>query len=243
MVKSSIDPSDKYMIIKVPLQSILIKKMSTTQSNLNYINDKMQNAIERVNKIVKHTYYFLRAYILYLHNNNLPPVTFIKTDFEALFKMFIVPEKRGRKMKKDITQFTKFFDTEYCKIFDKKDLVIGTNLSGMLNYEATSMHTAFSNNMIVHFEKHIERYLYRTTKEKYNSIVDLVKNKELKKETIKTLNSELKLIKDDIFNNTNLHPELWSKWMIIEKSKLIPDDYNILENKDIELYPSKYLNY
>lgn len=107
----------------------------------NNIINILYDAIFRVNKIIFHTYNFLKLYILYLYENNLsiPPINehFIKIIMKIIS---IQNDNRGRipnkKTIKIINKLTIFFDNHYKKTIDSNDIIYSDKLSSILSYEA-----------------------------------------------------------------------------------------------------------
>ena len=107
----------------------------------NNIINILHDAIFRVNKIIFHTYNFLKLYILYLYDNNLsiPPINehFIRIIMKIIS---IQNDNRGRipnkKTIKIINKLTIFFDNHYKKTIDSNDIIYSDKLSSTLSYEA-----------------------------------------------------------------------------------------------------------
>ena len=107
----------------------------------NNIINILHDAIFRVNKIIFHTYNFLKLYILYLYDNNLSIPLINEHFIRIIMKIISIQnDNRGRipnkKTIKIINKLTIFFDNHYKKTIDSNDIIYSDKLSSILSYEA-----------------------------------------------------------------------------------------------------------
>ena len=101
-MKKPPDPgvNQKYKTFNIPLTKII--------KNVDEINNKLEDAVKRTNKIVIHAYQFIRLWIINKYNNNkiIPEITedIFKLAFRALSKT-----PKGNKPKGDnLKLYTEF---------------------------------------------------------------------------------------------------------------------------------------
>ena len=211
----------------------IIKNIKLT--NNNSVLDILQDAIYRTNKIVVHTYNFLKLYILYLNDNKL--------DIPMIDKQFILTvmkvvsttnghwgKKPSKKTTKLISKLTKFYNEYYNKTIDVNDKVNDDNLKYNLAYEAIDIVKNINTNIKEHYVKHVYKLINVTFGWK-NKVVEINKkkiDKEEKKEQRQELYQEFYNIKHDILNVTGdvyTSHKKYHKW--IEKNK-----YDIIATKE-----------
>jgi hemerythrin len=182
-----------------------LKSIIKDSSSLNKIND----AVIIVNKIVIHTYNFLKLYYLYEYDNNRI-VDINKKLINTIMKIMCNRDKRGKKPNKDTaklkTELKKFFTNHYKPLMDTNEELSYTNLNTVLDYEATDIMTNVTNHISEHFEAFVSRYINVITC-KYDNEKNIKKDSNLsykdKKDKISKLRSGLKRLKNDIFKNEN----------------------------------------
>ena len=125
---------DKYKTFKTSLSKIL--NYDNKDLTLNIISD----ALFRANKIIIHTYQFLRLFNLITNQIIGKDNIFLELTTDIIgvaMKLFIKTTTRGRKIvgknKSIYDEFTKFFNEHY-KPYFKEDKISGQNLSSILNY-------------------------------------------------------------------------------------------------------------
>lgn len=214
--------------------------------NVKYL-DIFEDLVIRTNKIVVHTYNFLKLRLLYLFENNinLPKITekYIKYIFQTVSKTKI---NRNKKTDVCFDNLQIFYKNHYLQTLKSKDIVYRDHLTEVLAYEAKDMITNIKNNIILHFLKHLNKYINC----KFNYIQ---KKKEITKkpksersELYKKLNNEFGKIKDDVkcFDQKLNSDEKYHKWILKERSKLFPDKNKFTKNNilyDIKSNPLFYL--
>ena len=181
--------------------------MKTSKDNINnIINDKqllpkINNLVFRTNKIVIHSYQFLKLYLCHLYDGNKPFPIINKTFISHLFK--IVTTRTSKKGKKSenlniLSELTDFYDLHYKSI--QNDIIYYDNLTAILAYEAIDMVTNINNNIQEHFIKHLNKYinLMFKFKERKTTITNNTKDKVLRKRLHKELYDEFFKVKKDI---------------------------------------------
>lgn len=214
------DPPDKCKIIKVPLTTIIKNK-----GNIGILFD----ALKRNHELTIHTYQFLRLWILkkYHDNENIPEITedIIRMTFKAL-----VTKSQGPKPKNGnnlyYNEFMTFYDETY-KDLGYSTKLNGNNLSSINGYMSTTILTAIENNIKNNFMNYINRFVNSSLEDK------TISKKELKK--------ELRFVKNDIVNSTLTSNSKYHKWIIEHRKNIIPQGLNLIEYKDINDTPQRFL--
>ena len=216
------DPPDKYKVIKVPLTTILLNKDKEQSIK------KLFDAVTRNHEIVIHVYQFLRLWILHKYHNNsiIPQITkdLIRTAFKSLLQ-----DSAGPKPKSEncilYDEFNEFYEKEYKKLGYNK--LSGANLSQILNYTATSILTCIENNIKLNFIKYVNRFINTLFTD------DTLTKKELKK--------ELKLVKEDMVNNTLKSDKKYHTKINKYRPYIIPQPSKVITYSDINNDPQQFL--
>ena len=216
-------PPDKYKCLKLRINKIL--DSSIIYNNKNVANT-IDDAIKRTNKIVIKSYMLLRLWILkkYETNTTIPNIT---TDtIKIAFKSISDNNKRGKRTSGNnlvlLNELKELYKNEITDKFED-----GTKLSTILNYYAVTMLTSINNNIKNNFIKYINRYVNSYFFNKYENEI---KNKDFKKQLFK----DLKILKNDIFENTSICEGYYKIWLTENRSKIVPK-YNDNENIYIAL--------
>ena len=181
--------------------------MKTNKDNINNIVDdkqiltKINKLVFRTNKIVIHSYQFLKLYLCHLYEENKPFPMIDTTFISHLFKIVTTrTSKRGRKSKdlNMLKELTDFYNLHYKSI--QNDIIYYDNLTAILAYEAIDMVTNINNNIQEHFIKHLNKYIniVFNFKERKTTITNNTKDKILRKQLHKALYDEFFKIKKDI---------------------------------------------
>ena len=147
-----------YKTFKIPLKTILLNR-ETIQPVINHL-------VFEMNDLVIHTYQFIRLYVLYQYNKNLPLPDLDETFIIYCIKTLGTRDNRGKKGK-DIELLERldvFYKTEYQSLLNH----VKTNLKNttfLLPYLATQIHTSLSNNTQERFIQHFLRFINKTTNE------------------------------------------------------------------------------
>jgi len=219
------DPPDKYRCLKLPLSSIIYK---TDDAIANM--DILQNAISRANAITSKSYMLLRLWVLEKYHNNLAIPELTEDTVSMAMKSILKPSS-GPKPKGNNKILLQEFQSLY--VFEPED---GKNLSAVLDYYATTMITSITNNIKIHFFDYVNRFINSYFKSIYK---DEIINKVFKKQLFK----ELRIVKNDILNNTLLCDEKYHTWIKENRYKIVPEEYDTSYYYDVCCEPYKYLKH
>ena len=189
---------DKFKVIKTPIKNILYDE---TKKDVLYI---INNTVSLTNKIVIHTYNFLKLYILYLYENNLELPLIDKNFILDIFKIITVRKcKKGNTPVENYSTQLKnmyiFYNNTYKNTIFKNEILYYDKLSYILSYEAIDIVKNINNNIKEHLFDHIKKYV-NIVFDKKSKIEEIKKinDRELKKEKYKELNKEFNDIYSDL---------------------------------------------
>ena len=223
---NSKDPPDKYRSLKLRLD--VLKPNVTHQ-----VNEIIQDAIIRTNKITIKTYLLARYWLLkkyHTSNQSLPILT--EENLRMISKAVIKPS-RGPKPKEDnLILFTELRElkNEFWK--DDED---GTNLSYILNsYFCTTMLTNIENNIKCHFINHLRQFVNQSLKILFNN--EYLANK-------KKVKAEWDIVKRDILNRTLKSDSKYHSWINTHRPYILPSDVcdDIPYEYDVKVNPQNYI--
>jgi len=245
------NPSCK--VIKIPFKRIIKYKEN---ENIE-LKNKIDEAILRVNKIVRRTYDFIKLYILYCFNNNmlLPDVNsqFISDCFDILCDK----SKKGAKTKKEHkvlsikNDLLIFYNTHYEPLLKDKAKISKSNLNQILREESTKIGVCFENSIQSNYFNFLFRYINCIFMEQNKSIINSFKKESDKNIFISNLKTELKQVKNDILNNTLKSDVKYHEWIKKSYDRIVPLYSTLVDTKteeksyyyDIKVSPFKYLKY
>ena len=199
------------------------------------ILDILHDAIFRINKIVIHTYNFLKLYILHLYNENSKLPLIDRYFIQTIMK--IVSDRkgtRGAKPNKDtiklINKLTVFYNKFYVKTLNKDDIVNDDGLGQMLAYEAIDIVSNTNTNIQEHFIQHVRKFINVIFK--WKKRIRLINEMEIdaneKKKRMHDLYVEFNDIIHDVLNVSDKILVSKKKYHIwIKKNK-----YSIIPQKD-----------
>ena len=220
------DNPDKYRCFKVPTTAILHKDKIIAERNMITLHD----AISRANKITSKSYLLLRLWVLQKYHNDIviPEIT---TDTISMAMKSIMKPSSGPKPRGNNQLLLQEFQNLYN--FSLED---GKNLSAILDYYATTMLTSITNNIKIHFFDYVNRFINSYFKAIYK---DEITNKIFKKQLFK----EVRVVKNDILNNTLLCDEKYHTWINETRYKIVPKEYDTSYYYDVCCEPYKYLKH
>jgi len=224
--KKSVEHPDKYRCLKVPITAILHGDSKVAERNM----DILQNAISRANAITSKSYMLLRLWVLEKYHNNLAIPELTEDTVSMAMKSILKPSS-GPKPKGNNQLLLQEFQSLY--VFELED---GKNLSAVLDYYATTMITSITNNIKIHFFDYVNRFINSYFKSIYK---DEIINKVFKKQLFK----ELRIVKNDILNNTLLCDEKYHTWIKENRYKIVPEEYDTSYYYDVCCEPYKYLKH
>ena len=245
-VKQKKKKEDNYDFMKTVKDNIknIIKDDSTT-SIINVLATK-------TNKIVIHSYQFIKLYCLDLFKNNKPFPKINKEFICDVFKVITI-RKCGsggytdEKMPQQLKDLTLFYKDHYKSTCDEKEILYYDKMSYILAYEAIDMITNIENNIREHFIQHLNKFVNISFKLKNNmdKITKEIKDKELRKQQKKELYNEIKKVKDDILSFDELNSDIkYHTWIKEQKNFLLPNKNKFDKNSimyDIKSNPIDYL--
>ena len=226
-------PSDKITTVKCPLKLILKNNEHKTI---------LFDACFRTNKIVIHTYQFLRLWILNKYQNKVIIPEISENTIKMIFKA-ITCESKGPKPKGDnlalFNEFKLFYDEHY-KNLGLNEKLDGLHLSQILNNMATDMLTNIENNVKLHFFKYVNRFVNSSFK-KINSDIIEKSEKGKKTEIRKQLNKDVYEIKQDLLNNTLKSDKKYHEWINKHRNNIFPKEFKNSYEFDVQSNPQKYI--
>ena len=232
-----------YKVIKVPLKSIV--------KNYNKIQSIIENTVKDINQLVILGYQFLRLFLLDKFNNNQNFPTINKQFILDILKTIGINETtRGKstnidkiKNKSLKDELKIFYNTVFYNLVDTRPNI--TNKSHILEQTAKEMVTCINSNISLHFVKHLSKYINELFK---NPISKLIKetfiSKNVRKELYKNLNSDIRNLKNDLFNDKIEDSKpIYHQWILNKRSFLFPDKINISIPYDVKANPEKYFKH
>ncbi|AYV80539.1 MAG: hypothetical protein Harvfovirus2_69 [Harvfovirus sp.] len=243
---------DEYITMKYPYD--LIKLSPGSDSILN-------SAVDRVDSIVKQLDFFLRSYLLYQYERNEQLITINKYTIEAAIKCLTQKAKAGPPTKNVNKvglehKFREFYNkhfAEYILSFPQYHTIENvheleafkidkTNLTQILSYTVTNIMTNINSNVKLHFFDYIRRFVNQSFKASHDIILSQYKGKA-KIQQRKILTAQIFPVKNDLINNTMTSDPKYHNWLNYYRAKILPAQYNISLEHDIDSNPQKYLRY
>jgi hypothetical protein len=220
--------------------------MKTNKDNImNIIKEEtilpiINDLVNRTNKIVIHSYQFLKLYFIYLYENNQP---FPILDKEYICDIFKVITKRkcgtggytDKNMPNQLKTLDTFYKEHYSKTISDNEILYYDKLSYILAYEAIDMITNINNNIQEHFIDHLNKYvnIVFDVKAKRDEITKNNKDKIIRKELHKKNYEEYNKVKKDLITFGELTSDIkYHDWIKEQKLKLFPNK-NVFDNENI----------
>ena len=218
--------------------------MKTNKDNINNIlrDDKLLPIINditiRTNKIVIHSYQFLKLYLAYLYENNQ---NFPFLDKEYICDIFKVITKRkcnsggytDENMPTQLRTLNDFYKKHYSQTITNNEILYYDKLPYILAYEAIDMITNITNNIQEHFINHLNKYvnIVFNIKAKRDEITKNNKDKNIRKQLHKELYEEINKVKKDLIYFANFTSDIkYHDWIKEQKLKLFPNKTQFEEN-------------
>ena len=218
-------------------------KMRCVKTSLKSITDKktikkINEIVNRCNRIVILTYQFLKLYVLDTYERTLTtPLIDVNLVLNIMKTVCDNPNKAGRKVTKNkelMDNLNQFYRSHFENLIDKKEN--NANLSHVFRYLAIDIVTNIENNIKLHFLKHLKNYLAYLYKVSDNSrSKDKTVKKQIKKAVNKALRMFIKYEKDNSY-------EIDKSTMFIKYIRLFFPDHtkdNFFE--DLNDSPQSYL--
>ena len=245
------------ILFKKPYNNIKVVK--TTIRNIikkdnNDILIVLTDAATRTNKIIIHTYQFLKCWILdkYEKTNDIPT---IDSDLIAMiFKVLaseIVKKDNGKTKNRNgpkleganlviFQEFNKFYEDVYSKLGYAEKIDV-TGLSQIFAYLKIDILKNITNNIKMHFFDYLRCYVNGVFKDEHSDIVNKLPIKERSNMKYQ-LRKELSKVKLDLINNTLLSDEKYHIWINTNKQLILPQHYDVSYFYDLHKNPQKYLS-
>ena len=217
-------------------------------AHINIIND----IVVKVNKIVIHTYQFLKLYLIYLYDNK-KDFPIINEDFIGYIFIVLTVRKCGsggytdNTMPKQLKELTKFYNEYYKPLTINDEVIYYDKLNYVLAYEAIDIEKNINVNISEHFIQHLNKYINITleVKDKRDKITKDNKDIKIRKEKHKELTQEINKVKKDLISFNELESDKkYHKW-ILEQRKLIYGTKTEFEEDsiyyDLKAHPQDYL--
>ena len=204
-----------------------IKNVLKDPNILPIIND----LVNRTNKIVIHSYQFIKLYYIFLYENELKFPVIDKEFICDVFKVLTIRRCGSggyteNNMPEQLQELTEFYREHYSNTISNNETIYYDKLSYILPYEAIDMITNINNNIQEHFIDHLNKYvnIVFNVKEKSAKITTENKDKIIRKQLHKQLYDEIGKVKKDLMHFGDLtSDEKYHKWIIEERIKLYPN--------------------
>lgn len=211
--------------------------MKTTKDNIkNVIRDKslienINKIVINTNKIVVHSYNFLKLYMLHLYENNKQFPILDKEFICDIFKAVTYRKCNSggyteENMPPQQKTLEEFYKNHYKVTTDAEEKLYYDKMSYILAYEAIDMATNINNNIQEHFLQYVNKFVNFSfgLKEKSLKITEKYKTKEVRKKHKKVLYEEFKLIKKDLLSFGELNSlKKYHKWIKEQRKYILPN--------------------
>lgn len=194
--------------------------------NIDIDYHKIEDAVQRVNKLTDLAYKFLRSFLLYQYEKNEPLTVLNEGIIKLAFRIFMIPTKIGRAVStnnKDYQKFINFYNNHFKYLISNFTPIDGTNLSIIIQYKTIEMLTAIETNIKDHFFKYFNRFVDTL----------LLKNSDKKK---------LKRLKTCLINKSDDYDQEFNEWVLEYKHKIFPE-CNTSYSFDLQNKPQNYLKH
>lgn len=192
--------------------------------------EKVNNAVTMCNKIVIHTYQFMKLYMLYCLEKNLPFPTIDKPFVTSVMKTLCNESAQGRPPTQKIKELKDTLKTFYEKHYKplKQEELSYRYMNTVIDYLSIDIITMYENNIKMHLPEYVERFVNTVWKKK-QLVAHIKAHKKTKSERQKFINKlcrELRKIKQDLLcvedvPKTSL--PLYHPWIDEVKATIIPD--------------------
>jgi len=211
-----------------------IKNVLRDENLLSLIND----LTIRTNKIIIHSYQFLKLYLLHLYENNQ---SFPEINKEYICDIFKVITKRkcnsggytNETMPEQLKTLNDFYKNHYSLTIVNDEILYYDKLPYILAYEAIDMITNINNNIQEHFIDHLNKFvnIVFDIKAKREEITKNNKDKVIRKQLHKELYEEINKVKKDLITFGDLTSESkYHNWIREQKIKIFPNKTEFQEN-------------
>jgi hypothetical protein len=119
----------------------------------------IEDIVIRTNEIIRESYQFTKAYVLYCCDNNLELELIDLSFFKIVFSLVAIPNNQGKKTTKtDLKgKLKEFYDNYYVGLQVEKVKTVSNDL---LHHEVIQMITSIENHIKMHFYSYLKRMTY-----------------------------------------------------------------------------------
>ena len=205
-----------YTTIKTTLKSVL--------HNHKEVQPVITNLVFEMNDLMIHSYQFIRLYVLKCYNNNQPLPEINERFILYCIKTLGIRSNQGAKSKNTdlLETLQSFYDNEYQPLLNHEKTEL-KNITFLLPYLATQLHTSLSNNTQEHFIQHFLRFINKTTSNITEDKAVLFKFKKL----VLECNDET----DTMFD----------EWKTTHLPNILPTNIKKSVHYDVKMKPFDYL--
>ena len=230
----------QFKTLKVPLSKIV--------KNMDIIN-KIEDTVLIINKLSIQTYLFIKAYVLYKYTLNIHVDVLNENFISMCVRVNSLNDNRGSSnINEKNMQLLKELETFYIDIFSNgRDVskIKVVNMSNIISRLKQQIKTAYSNDILFNFIKHLDNFVTTTFKIKTQDQYNILKTKNEKDKFKKQLNKDLRELKNDLLNGTSNCKGVYLEWLKINRELLVPQikvsiPYDLKTNTSIFF---KYLIY
>lgn len=237
-------PKDK------PLDDIIyFDYMKTNKTNIEKVIRRktiipiLHDLVSRTNKIVIHSYQFLKLYLLHLYETNQEFPVLDKEFICDIFKVVTVrtTNKGGyteTTMPQQLRELTSFYREHYQSTIANNETIYYDKLPYILAYEAIDMITNITNNIQEHFIDHLNKYVNIVfhVKSQSDAITRNNKDKIVRKQLHKQLYDEIYKVKKDLVSFGDFTSDIkYHTWIEQERRNLFPNKTEFENNIHYEL--------
>jgi hypothetical protein len=224
-----------YTTIKTTLKSIL--------HNHKEVQPVITNLVFEMNDLMIHSYQFIRLYVLKCYNDNQPLPEINEKFILYCIKTLGVRSNQGAKSKDTelLEALQEFYNHEYQPLLNHEKTQL-KNMTFLLPYLATQIHTSLSNNTQEHFIQHFLRFINKTTTNITEDKAVLFKFKKLVlecNEETDTMFDEWKTthlpnilptnIRKSVHYDVKVSPFVYLKGMLYMNSVLEKEDHKLFQ--------------
>jgi len=223
-----------HSVIKCPIKNII-----KDQSLLVEIED----AIMRVNKIVKLSYQFISAYLLDCFNKGEEFPEIDKTFIRYAQQMVSQSNAKQRGINETREKMKKYYNDYFFSVIKSEDIMSNKHLNKCLSYEEISAITAIQNNITEHYFDYVKKFadVKFETRQKYYKIIN--GNLPEKNKEVEEMNKEAKKLRDDLvrFDYEFESDRIYHTWIRKHRAHIFP--YQRMLDGDIDLTKENPLAY
>jgi len=215
-----------HSVIKCP-----IKKIIKDPSLLVEIED----AVIRVNKIVKLSYQFISAYLLDCFNKGEEFPEINKTFIRYAQQLVSQSNAKQRGINETREKMKKYYNDYFFEVIKGEDIMSNKHLNKCLSYEEINAITAIQNNITEHYFDYVRKFadVKFETRQKYWNIMNGNLSEKDKKHEVEEMNKKAKKLRDDLvrFDYEFESDPIYHAWILEHRVHIFPDQ-RMLDNMD-----------